>query len=88
MADGRVGLTPEQEGKLNYLYRFVRKLEVAFAPPRPLAEEEDIKTTEQRLAEVMAQEPSAEDLMFWSLPGPLPSEARAAEASGDQGSER
>lgn len=74
-------MTPEQDAKLDYLCRFVRKLELAFAPPPAVVKEEETKAVEQRLAEVMAEEPSAEDLMFWSLPGPLPSETRAAEAT-------
>lgn len=83
MADGRVGMTPEQEAKLDEVLRFFRRIETAFAPPRPEPLDGETAEVERKLAEVMGEEPSAEDLIAWSLPGPLPSELRAFEASGE-----
>lgn len=84
MGDERMVLTREQEQKLDDVLRFFRRIEAAFAPPAPepldAAEaERQRKEVEKALEAEIGAGPSGEDLLMWSVPGPLPSEIREAE---------
>ena len=75
------------EAKLDEVLTFVRQFRQAFAP-RPQPSPEEVAKAEalsKELEEAMLKEmPSAEDLMSWSVPGPLPSEIAEAERKGAQ----
>lgn len=71
--------------KLDELLAFWRKVEAVFAPPSsPPPTSEELKSVEDDLAKAMGEMPSEEDLLNWSVPGPLPSEIAAAEAEPEE----
>lgn len=79
-----MGLTPEQAAKLDEIHRFFKRLEMAFAPPAPEPlDEGEIERQRKEVERALEADagPTGEDLLMWSVDGPLPSELREAEAT-------
>ena len=81
-------MNPEQERKLDRFLGLLDKFEAVFgSPPTPEADPKELAAVEAALAKGLEAEPSPDDLLFWSTPGPLPSEVAAAEAEPEEGAE-